>query len=49
MFMKDNYMFQQDRTLSHTANLVQNGCKTFVTRDEETPNSPDLSPLDYIV
>lgn len=53
MYGKDHYVFQQDGAPSHTANLVQNWCRTnltdFLAKDEWPPSSPDLNPLDFFV
>jgi len=45
------FIFQQDGAPAHTAKLAQDwiatNCSEFVGKDQWSPNSPDLNPLDY--
>src|SRR5215467_4179919 len=49
----DHYTFQQDGAPAHTAQqaqqYLQTHCPAFIGKDEWSPNSPDLNPLDYHV
>ena len=51
--LPSGYIFQQDGTPSQTAHATQNwlqtNCPDFIAKDQWTPNSPDLNPLDYHV
>lgn len=53
LFPEGNYCFQQDSAPAHTANVVQDWCRSnladFIDKQEWPASSPDLNPLDYFV
>lgn len=53
MFPDGKYTFQQDSAPAHTANVVQEWCRSnltdFIDKQEWPASSPDLNPLDYFV
>ena len=53
LFNNKEWIFQQDSAPAHASNATQSWLRAesieFISKEEWTPSSPDLNPLDYSI